>query len=357
MRVLLIEPYMGGSHRAWADGYAQASAHEVTLVTLEARWWTWRMRGSAVILAEKVAELAGNGYRPDVVLVSDMVDVAALRTFLHSSIGRPPLALYFHESQFTYPDSPQMSADLSYPFLNWTSAVAADAVFFNSSYHRDVFFEELPRLLKGFPDYTHTHLIDSVADRTAVLPVGVDLSWITRDGFRTSPPIVLWNHRWEYDKDPETFADAVRAVAATHDFRLALAGERFRTVPGVLDELADELAGRIEANDHLSTEAYRSLLLRSDVVVSTALQEFFGVSVVEAIAAGARPVLPDRLSYPCLIPEEHHAAVLYGPGGFTAALRTAVEDPAPVDGLAEAMAMFDWSVVAPRYDAALESML
>ncbi len=357
MQILLIEPYMGGSHRAWADGYAQTSAHEVTLVTLEARWWTWRMKGSAAILAEKVADLADDGYRPNVVLVSDMVDVAALRTFLHPSIGRPPLALYFHESQFTYPDSPQMTVDRSYPFLNWTSAMAADAVFFNSSYHQDVFFAELPHLLKSFPDHTHTHLVDSVAARSGVLPVGVDLSWTARGGSRTGPPLVLWNHRWEHDKDPETFVDAVRAVAATHDFRLALAGERFRTVPGVLDELADELADRMEVNDYLSDEAYRSLLLRTDVVVSTSLQEFFGISVVEAIAAGARPVLPDRLSYPSLIPEEHHAAVLYEPGGFTAALRRAVEEPTPIDGLAEAMAMFDWSVVAPRYDSALASLL
>jgi glycosyltransferase involved in cell wall biosynthesis len=253
MQILLIEPYMGGSHRAWAEGYSAASAHEVTLVTLEARWWTWRMKGSAVTLAEKVAHLAEGGYRPDVILVSDMVDVAALRTFLHPSIGRPPLALYFHESQFTYPDSPQMTTDSSYPFLNWTSAVAADAVFFNSPYHRDVFFSELPRLFKSFPDYTHTHLVDSVAAKTSVLPVGVDLSWTTNRVPRDGPPLVLWNHRWEYDKDPETFADAIRAVAATHDFRLALAGERFRTVPGALDELADDLPDRIEANDHLPT--------------------------------------------------------------------------------------------------------
>jgi glycosyltransferase involved in cell wall biosynthesis len=357
MQILLIEPYMGGSHRAWAYGFAAASAHEVTLVTLEARWWTWRMKGSAVTLAEKVAHLAEGGYRPDVILVSDMVDVAALRTFLHPSVGRPPLALYFHESQFTYPDSPQMTTDSSYPFLNWTSAVAADAVFFNSPYHREVFFSELPRLLKSFPDYTHTHLVDSVAAKTAVLPVGVDLSWTANRVSRDGPPLVLWNHRWEYDKDPETFADAIRAVAATHDFRLALAGERFRTVPGALDELADDLSDRIEANDHLPTQDYRSLLLRTDVVVSTALQEFFGISVVEAIAAGARPVLPNRLSYPWLIPQDHHGAVLYETGGFTAALRRAVEDPAPVDGLAEAMTVFDWSMVAPRYDAALESLL
>ena len=34
------------------------------------------------------------------------------------------------------------------------------------------------------------------------------------------------------------------------------------------------------------------------MIVSTADHEFFGISVVEAISAGASPLLPERLSYP-----------------------------------------------------------
>jgi glycosyltransferase involved in cell wall biosynthesis len=356
MQILLIEPYFGGSHRAWAEGYAAFSGHDVTLVTLEARWWTWRMRGSSVTLARKVSDLAATGYRPDVVLVSDMTDVAALRWFLRGVIGQPPLAVYFHESQLTYPHSPQMGTDLSYGFLNWTSALAADAVFFNSPYHMDVFFTEVPRLLKGFPDHTHVDLVAEVEERSSVLPVGIDLSWTSAETSRAGVPLVLWNHRWEHDKDPETFADAVRAVAETHDFRLALAGDRFHSVPGVLDELAAGLSDRLEINAHLPTDEYREMVRRSDIVVSTALQEFFGVSVVEAIAAGARPVLPRRLSYPWLIPSDHHESLLYEAGHFTAALRRAIEDPIAPDGLSAAMTTFDWTVVGPRYDAALEAL-
>ena len=356
MNVLLIEPYFGGSHRVWAEGYAAVSGHDVTIVTHGARGWAWRMRGASVTLAKQVADLASTGYRPDRVLVSSMVDVAALRTFLHPSVGRPPLAVYFHESQLTYPTSPRQQSDSSFALVNWTSALAADAVYFNSGYHHDVFFTETRRLLESYPDHTHSGFVDEVENRSSVLPVGVDLGWASRERPLGGTPLVLWNHRWEHDKDPETFADGIRAVAETHHFRLALAGERFGTVPGVLDELASEMGDRVEVNDHLDIDSYRALLLRCDIVVSTAQQEFFGISVVEAIAAGARPVLPRRLSYPWLIPEGHHASVLYEPGAFASALRTALDDPNSPDGLRESMSTFDWSVIAPRYDAALEAL-
>ena len=46
---------------------------------------------------------------------------------------------------------------------------------------------------------------------------------------------------------------------------------------------------------------YTAALGKADVIVSTAKHEFFGLSVAEAIAAGAFPLLPKRLSYPELL--------------------------------------------------------
>ena len=50
-----------------------------------------------------------------------------------------------------------------------------------------------------------------------------------------------------------------------------------------------------------SRSDYLAVLRDTDVVVSTAQHEFFGVSIVEAIAAGAYPLLPQRLSYPQIL--------------------------------------------------------
>lgn len=45
-----------------------------------------------------------------------------------------------------------------------------------------------------------------------------------------------------------------------------------------------------------SKEEYYSILSKTDVCVSTALHEFFGVSVIEAAALGNHCICPNRLS-------------------------------------------------------------
>jgi len=60
-----------------------------------------------------------------------------------------------------------------------------------------------------------------------------------------------------------------------------------------------------------SRAAYRAVLESGDLVVSTALQENFGIAVCEAVLHGCVPVLPRRLSYPELVPEQYHERCLY----------------------------------------------
>lgn len=325
------------------------------MLTHPGRWWKWRMRGSALTLAQSIGSLGA--WVPDIVLVTDMTDVAHFRFFSRDSIGEVPIALYFHESQLTYPAPDGDETDLSYGFTNWLSAYSADRVLFNSEYHRDVFFEALPRLLRNFPDLNHDHLIHEVTSRSDVLPVGVDLSWVRLRTARNDPPRILWNHRWDHDKDPDVFADAIsQLVDADIRFELVLLGPRPPQPPPALIRIREVAQHRIIHDDEVPVDQYRGLVSSCDIVVSTALQEFFGISVVEAIAAGCRPVLPNRLSYPSLIPEEYHDTVLYPDGGVAEAMMEAVAEPASPPGLPASMERYSWDVMAPVYDDSLEAI-
>jgi glycosyltransferase involved in cell wall biosynthesis len=367
MNIWLVEPYYTGSHRAWADGYTAHSRHDVRRLTLPGRFWKWRMQGGAVTLARKAQAL---DEWPDLILASDMLNLPIFLTLGGERLASVPVALYFHENQLTYPLQPGEKRDLHYGFINFVSVLRADAVFFNSAYHLNAFFEELPRLLKHFPDYNELRMIESVRARSQVLPLGLDLARF--DAHRpeqptTGRPLVLWNHRWEYDKDPGAFFRAIYALAdeadrsGGADFGLILLGESFRNRPAEFLQARQRLPERIIHFGYAEDAAtYARLLWQADVVVSTALHEFFGAAIVEACYCGCFPILPRRLSYPELVPREHHASCLYDDfDGLLNRLRHAVHHAAEVRSfsLRQHVARFDWLQVAARYDDLLERVV
>ena len=149
-RVLLVSPYHGGSHRAFAEGLARHSSHRIDLESLPARFWKWRMRGAALRLGPRIRSRP----RPwDVILATDMLNLAEFRSL--SGLGRVPHALYMHESQLDYPLPPGDRGDRHYGFINLASALAADRVLFNSHSHRERFLEGLPSLWAALPDCPH----------------------------------------------------------------------------------------------------------------------------------------------------------------------------------------------------------
>ncbi|MDH4280617.1 MAG: hypothetical protein OEW83_21340, partial [Acidimicrobiia bacterium] len=115
------------------------------------------------------------------------------------------------------------------------------------------------------------------------------------------------------------------------------------------------------ASGELTRSEYLAALHRCDLVVSCARHEFFGVAVVEAVASGCVPLLPNDLSYPELIRPPWHQFALYEPGTFGTRLVDAV---ARIDqlrsatlGLAQSMRRFDWSTIARVYDDRFDAVV
>ncbi len=365
MHVLLLEPYHTGSHAAWADGYAAHSRHRVTVLTLPGRFWKWRMHGGAVTLARRFLAMEAT---PDLILTTDMLDLTTFLALTRARTHHLPVALYFHENQLSYPWSPadrdvRQGRDAHYGFINYASALAADVVFFNSRYHLDSFFDELPRLLKHFPDHNELDTVDALRAKSQVLPLGLDLRRF--DACRPRPPapspqpLILWNHRWEYDKNPEDFFRTLYVLAERGlDFGLVILGERFRQQPSEFIEARRRLGDRVRHFGYVPDFAgYARWLWQADLLPVTSHHDFFGASVVEAIYCGCFPLLPRRLSYPELIPSEYHDLCFYRDfDDLVDRLASALQniDRIRQTRLRHAVAHFDWHDLAPIYDERLE---
>jgi hypothetical protein len=141
VKILALEPYYGGSHQAFLDGWAAHSRHEWTVLGLPAYKWKWRMRHAAITMADRVRESVNTGSTWDALFCSDMLNLAEFLGLAPGPLRNIPSVAYFHESQLTYPVRQESERDWHFAFTNLTTALAARQVWFNSAFHRDAFLE------------------------------------------------------------------------------------------------------------------------------------------------------------------------------------------------------------------------
>jgi len=362
LKFLFLEPFFGGSHGDFAQGLISHSRHKIDLVTLPARFWKWRMRGAALYFVKKIPSL--KEYKG--LITSDLMSLSDFKALW----GRfcPPSLVYFHENQLTYPLAPGESRDFQFGFTDITTALAADKVLFNSRTHIDAFFSGLPEFLKMMPEYRPMWVIQAIRSKSEVLYPGCHFSAANRPLLRSvpetdAPLLIIWNHRWEFDKDPSAFFQALDAVRQRGlDFRLALLGENFQMVPKEFIAARERLKNRIVCYGYeASREKYQEWLMKGDIVISTANQENFGISVVEAIRYGCIPLLPHRLSYPEIIPKAFHDDFLYtDPTDLVEKLCFLILNFSQFEvkrqNLSEAMSRFAWEKLIDQYDVVLEKL-
>jgi glycosyltransferase involved in cell wall biosynthesis len=366
MNILILEPYMTGSHSAWAEGYRLHSGHSVEILALKGQFWKWRMHGGAVTLAR---QFSAGRCEPDVILATDMLDLSAFLSLTRSRTRGIPAAVYFHENQLCYPWSPgdrdvALNRDTHYGFINYLSALTADAVFFNSNYHRSCFLDACGKMLRHFPDHREPESVQVIADKSRVLPLGLDLAAL--DSYRPkqpqerSVPLVLWNHRWEYDKNPAEFFSVMNIMAQRGlAFEIALLGENFSRQPGEFEAFREKMAKRIVQFGYVNGRCgYARWLWRADILPVTSIHDFFGASVIEAVYCGVAPLLPERLAYPELMPSGSTDLFYRGFDSLVEKMHRALLDPGKrrQPALRDSVSRFDWSVMAAEYDRAFEKL-
>jgi len=303
MDILVLEPYYGGSHKAFLDQLSLKLPYNFHLLTLQARKWKWRMRLSAPYFTEKLAGMNKSA----LVFCSTFVDVAALRGCGPDWLSQVPVLTYFHENQFAYPVQVNDERDIHFALTNYTTALASDRLAFNSSYNYETFLTGCRDILSQAADIPLPSL-DRIRQKSTILHPGVDFSTIDQASGRpkNNTPLIIWNHRWEHDKNPQLFfATLFELEREGVEFELIVLGQSFQRQPKIFTVARERLQSRIRHFGFVeSRQEYIDLLRQGDVVVSTASHEFYGIAVIEAVRAGCTPLLPAGLSYPELFPAD-----------------------------------------------------
>ncbi len=313
MNIVLIEPYYTGSHKLWADQLIQHSEHTYKLITLPGRYWKWRMQGSAIELATRINQLESV---PDLFVTTDMMNVSLFKSLLNNRFTNIPIALYFHENQLVYPKSEndkdkELNRDLAYAFINYTSGLVADRVIFNSHHHFNIFFESLYKFVGDMPDFENTEFINEIKSKSTVIHPGIESFSFERE--TNQVPVILWNHRWEYDKNPDLFFQTLFKLQEQNvNFRLIVMGEHSNIYPDIFNMAKRKLSDKILHWGYIEDrEAYWKMLHQADILPVTSIQENFGISVLEAMASGVIPILPNRLVYPEHVPSQYKNDFFY----------------------------------------------
>ena len=337
--IVLVEPFHGGSHeqllRWLVPLLAQHTATTtrppaVTLLTLPAKKWHWRLLAGSAWAAGAIPRDLGEGATIFSSSMLNLVEVLGLRPDLQCCHK----VLYFHENQLEYPrrlttpppvkhggggggsapkidEPPQSQRDFSLGWAQILSATAADVVAFNSLWNLRSFLDGVTRHCALIPDRAQRPTTFGALEGKCVVayfPVPSAMPLVAAaatSSLHGRPLHIAWPHRWEWDKQPAVFFAALQwLVQKGRDFRVVVTGESFAETPAEFAAAHASLlaAGRVAHWGFVpSREAYLELLRGCDVVVSTAAHEFFGVAVVEAVACGCVPLCPAALSYPELL--------------------------------------------------------
>ncbi|MFK7732530.1 MAG: DUF3524 domain-containing protein [Pseudomonadales bacterium] len=363
-KALLLSAYDAQSHQYWRTQLCDwVDTVDWTVLTLPARNFAWQFRSNALQWTLSNKEALQQRY--DLILASSMVDLAGLLGLTPGLAGTPSV-LYFHENQFAYPQGASQHSTVELQLSSVISAMAATQLVFNSEFNRQSFLMGAHSFLKKMPGAHARPVSALLGDKTRVLQVPLKAPQ-NKPTPRTTPsarPVsIVWNHRWEFDKGPERLLAFTSALLKTEiEFVLHVMGQQFRGCPDefpalhkLLNTARPHALGQWGFVD--DQQLYQNMLNQADFVLSTALHDFQGLSVLEAVQRGCRPLLPRRLAYPEWCPDEFlydsepDDVVLEASNAVSRFVALLANDP-PVPSVAS----LEWQTLGPEYKALIQRL-
>ncbi len=203
------------------------------------------------------------------------------------------------------------------------------------------------------------------ADRVKVIPPGIESSWFEVERNHVDPNRILFWGRVEEEKGlPELFDSLTKMVSKKPDIKLTLVGEgnRLQEYKTLAADLG--LSSNVEFTGWLSDREIQKRVAQSSIGVFPSRIESFGLSVVEAMAAGL-PVIAARAG---AVPENIEEGVtgrlvpVNDSSSLTEAILAALEDPPSAENMAKSAKSavrekFSWEKAADNMLELYESLL
>ena len=363
MNILYVEPFYSGSHKQWIDAYREYSSHDIDILSLPGSRWKWRMHGGAITLADEYNKTTKTY---SLILCSDFLNLPVFISQCKGRLVDTPISMYFHENQASYPWSPRdrdvtLERDFHYYFINQTSSLASDWNLFNSEYHLESYLDGLKRYLNKMPDNKNIKSIEEIENKSSILYIGCDLLRLSKPSPKkeNKKPVVLWNHRWEFDKNPDLFFKTlIKLKNNGFEFSLIILGENYSNSSDIFNHAKEALSDEIIHIGYCeSFREYRDWLWKADILPVTSIQDFFGISIIEATYCDTYPILPDRLSYTELFKKDKNPDLFYRTDTqLYNKLRDAMKNHTTLSSYSHIAKEYDWSKMVLEYDDNLREL-
>ena len=166
--------------------------------------------------------------------------------------------------------------------------MGADRVLFNSAYNQRTFLQNLKQVIKNLPPdqksgFSLKQLENKISTKSKVIYYPLIVPSISeeqknRKKMKENEKIhILWNHRWEWDKNPSSFFNSlIELIDKKIPFIVSVIGESFGEIPDCFltcKKILEEGGFVFKWGFLESKEEYFDLLSQCDIVVSTAIHE------------------------------------------------------------------------------------
>lgn len=239
---------------------------------------------------------------------------------------------FLHAGSYTIEDFAAPMGDWAKHFeRGWFTM--CEGLFVGTQYSKDSFYHRRLSSVEGLWAMSNIHVTGNPITLAEMPP----LNTAPREN------IIIHSNRWDKEKRPDVFVEAMCCLwGMRQDFRVFITTSRsgFKSNDPALLHILDDVPFPYEIIVGPKAAYYKTLAW-AKVFVSTTIEENFGYNLVEAMASGVTPVVPNKFSHPKIIGAFPRSLVDHGVQEYAVACSQALDSPLDPKDLRQAVRTYE----------------